>query len=159
AHEHVEGERSAPHHRGFDAQSQAAVQPVAFEHFRILVEPPVEPVKRKAELRCVVPAEAIDLLPRDLGRLGQVEAAMHPIALIGVETAADFPEFGHGERGHGGSLCWTRAWRQSGNAGVQRGGRSEIAWPSLADASTRSPTFKSSWSSLIERRLPAVQRQ
>src|SRR3546814_2726173 len=39
SHQHIEGERAAPHHRRFDPERQTAIQPIAFEDFRILVEP------------------------------------------------------------------------------------------------------------------------
>src|SRR3546814_6733974 len=84
-------------------ERQTAIQPIAFEDFRILVEPPIQAIQRKPELGGIMPPESVDFLLADFGRFRQVEPAMYPIAPVGVEAPADLPEFGHGERGHDGS--------------------------------------------------------
>ena len=100
AHQHVEGERPAAHHRRLDPERQAAIEPVALQHLRILVEPPVQPVEREAELGGIMALEAVDLRLGDLRRLRQIEAAMDPVAVVGIEAAADFAKIGRAERGH-----------------------------------------------------------
>src|SRR3546814_10859526 len=78
----------APHHRRFDPERQTAIQPIAFEDFRILVEPPIQAIQRKPELGGIMPPESVDFLLADFGRFRQVEPAMYPIAPVGVEAPA-----------------------------------------------------------------------